>query len=85
MLEEQVFMATGAAIFHGAHLGRGTEVRIHATIHLRTRLEPGATVPVGWVAVGDPARILPADKHDEIWAVQAPLNGCTASTGTRRT
>jgi hypothetical protein len=37
-------------------------------------LEPGATVPIGWVAVGDPAHILPPDKHDEIWAVQEPLN-----------
>jgi len=74
VLEEQVFVATGAAVFHGAHLGRGTEVRVHATVHVRTRLEPGTTVPIGWVAVGDPARILPADKHDEIWAAQAPLD-----------
>lgn len=73
-LEDQVFVATGAAIFHGAHLGRGSEVRVHAIVHLRTRLEPGAVVPLGWVAVGDPARILPPDKHDEIWAMQAPLN-----------
>src|SRR5262249_29576676 len=28
----------------------------------------------GWVAVGDPARILPPDRHDEIWEVQRPLN-----------
>lgn len=74
VLEDQVFVATGAAIFHGAHLGRGAEVRVHATVHLRTRLEAGATVPIGWIAVGDPARILPPDKHDEIWAVQAPLH-----------
>ena len=73
-LEDQVFVATGAAIFHGAHLGRGTEVRVHGIVHLRTRLEPGATVPIGWIAVGDPARILPPDRHDEIWAVQAPLD-----------
>src|SRR5690606_522288 len=33
-----------------------------------------ATVPIGWVAVGDPARILPPEVHDEIWAVQEPLN-----------
>ena len=65
--------ATGAAIFHGAYLGRGSEVRVHATVHLRTRLEPGAVVPIGWVAVGDPASILPPDRHEEIWAVQAPL------------
>jgi hypothetical protein len=49
-------------------------VRVHATVHLRTRLEPGAIVPIGWVAVGDPASILPPDQHEQIWAVQAPLN-----------
>jgi len=74
VLEDQVFVATGAAIFHGATLGRGSEVRVHAIVHLRTRLEPGAMVPLGWIAVGDPARILPPERHDEIWAVQAPLN-----------
>jgi carbonic anhydrase/acetyltransferase-like protein (isoleucine patch superfamily) len=73
-LEDEVFSATSAAIFHGAHLGRGSEVRVHGTVHLRTRLEPGATVPIGWVAVGDPARICSPDRHDEIWAVQKPLN-----------
>src|SRR5262249_16671835 len=52
----------------------GSEVRVHATVHLRTRLEPGALVPIGWVAVGDPARTLPPDRHDEIWEVQKPLN-----------
>jgi carbonic anhydrase/acetyltransferase-like protein (isoleucine patch superfamily) len=74
VLEDQVFIATGAAVFHGAHLGRGSEVRVHATVHLRTRLEPGAVVPIGWVAVGDPPVILPPDQHEAIWAVQAPLN-----------
>ncbi|HUZ64775.1 MAG TPA: gamma carbonic anhydrase family protein [Acetobacteraceae bacterium] len=73
-LEDQVFIATGAAVFHGAHLGRGAEVRVHATVHLRTHLPPGATVPIGWVAVGDPAHILPPHRHDEIWKVQAPLD-----------
>ena len=73
-LEEQVFVATGAAVFHGARLGRGAEVRVGAVVHLRTRLEAGAMVPIGWVAVGDPARILPPDQHEAIWAVQAPLN-----------
>lgn len=73
-LEDEVFIATGAAIFHGAQLGRGAEVRVHGTVHLRTRLAPGDTVPIGWVAVGDPARILSPDRHNEIWAVQKPLN-----------
>lgn len=74
VLENEVFVATGAAIFHGAHLGCNSEVRVHGTVHLRTRLEPGATVPIGWVAVGDPAGIFPPDQHDKIWAMQEPLN-----------
>lgn len=73
-IEDEVFIATGAAIFHGARLGRGSEVRIHGVVHLRSRLEPGATVPIGWVAVGDPAEILPPDRHEAIWALQKPLD-----------
>jgi carbonic anhydrase/acetyltransferase-like protein (isoleucine patch superfamily) len=73
-LEDEVFVATAAAIFHGARLGRGAEVRVRATVHLRTLLPPGATVPIGWIAVGDPARIFPPGRHDEIWAIQKPLN-----------
>lgn len=29
---------------------------------------------IGWVAVGDPATILPAESHEEIRAIQEPLN-----------
>ena len=73
-IEDEVFIATGAAIFHGVQIGRGSEVRIHGVVHLRTRLEPGATVPIGWIAVGDPAEILPPDRHEAIWALQKPLD-----------
>ena len=73
-LQDEVFIATGAAIFHGATLERGAEVRIHATVHVCTRLTAGTTVPIGWVAVGDPARILSPEKHEEIWEIQGPLN-----------
>lgn len=73
-IEDQVFIATGAAIFHGAIVERGAEVRIHAVVHLQTRVPAGATIPIAWVAVGDPAAILPPDKHDDIWKVQAPLH-----------
>lgn len=73
-IEDEVFVATGASIFHAAHVGKGSEVRINAVVHLRTRLAPGATVPIGWVAVGDPAQILPPDRHEKIWEVQKPLN-----------
>jgi carbonic anhydrase/acetyltransferase-like protein (isoleucine patch superfamily) len=69
-----VFIATGVSIFHGAKLGFGCEVRVNGVVHLRTALPPHATVPIGWVAVGDPAQIFPPDRHDDIWAVQEPLN-----------
>ena len=73
-IEDEVFIATGAAIFHSAHLGKGSQVRINAVVHLKTYLEPGALVPIGWVAVGNPARILSPDRHDDIWEIQEPLN-----------
>ena len=73
-IEDQVFVATGAAIFHGAHVGRGSELRVNAVVHLKTRLAAGETVPIGWVAVGDPASILPPDQHERIWAIQKPLD-----------
>lgn len=73
-LEDCVFIATGVSVFHGAHLGYGTEVRIGAVVHLRTRLAEHSSVPIGWVAVGDPAQIFPPDQHDRIWEIQKPLN-----------
>jgi carbonic anhydrase/acetyltransferase-like protein (isoleucine patch superfamily) len=73
-VEDEVFIATGAAIFHGATVGRGSEVRVNGIVHLKTILPAGTTVPIGWVAVGDPATILPPDQHESIWAIQKPLN-----------
>jgi carbonic anhydrase/acetyltransferase-like protein (isoleucine patch superfamily) len=70
----EVFLATGTTVFNHAVIGERAEVRINGVVHLRTVLPAGATVPIGWVAVGDPAQILPPDKHDEIWAIQQPLD-----------
>lgn len=73
-LEDNVFIATGASIFHGAHVGARSEVRINGVVHLRTVLPPDTVVPINWVAVGDPATILPPHEHDHIWRIQKPLN-----------
>jgi carbonic anhydrase/acetyltransferase-like protein (isoleucine patch superfamily) len=73
-VEDEVFIATGAAIFHSALLGKGSEVRINGVVHLKSHLAPGEIVPIGWVAVGNPAQVLPAGEHDRIWSVQKPLN-----------
>jgi len=68
------FLATGAALFPGSVAGAGAEVRIHGVVQVNTVLAPGATVPIGWVAVGDPARIYPPDQHEQIWAIQESLD-----------
>lgn len=73
-VEECVFIATGAAVFHGAHIETRCEVRVNGVVHTRTRLPRDTTVPIGWVAVGDPAAVLPPDQHKKIWSLQEPLN-----------
>lgn len=78
------FLATGAALFPGSTVGAGAEVRIHGVVHVNTVLAPGATVPIGWVAVGDPARILPPGEHEQIWAIQESLDFPGTVYGTTR-
>jgi gamma-carbonic anhydrase len=68
------FVGTGAALFPGAVLGVRSEVRIHGVVHVNSVLPPDATVPIGWIAVGDPAEILPPDQHEDIWAIQRHLD-----------
>ena len=51
-IEAGCFVATGAALFPGARVGAGSEVRIHGVVQVNTILPPGSTVPIGWVAVG---------------------------------
>lgn len=83
-VEDEVFIATGAAIFHSARLGKGSEVRINGVVHLKSHLAAGETVPIGWIAVGDPAQILPPDEHDRIWEIQKPLDFPLAVYGFER-
>lgn len=65
-LESEVFVATGACIFNGALLERGSVVRIQGIVHVRSRLESNQIVPIGWIALGDPAEILPPDEEKRI-------------------
>lgn len=73
-IEDEVFIATGTRIFNGAHIGTRSEVRINAVVHLRTHLPADSVVPISWVAVGEPAQILPPDRHEEIWSAQSELD-----------
>jgi carbonic anhydrase/acetyltransferase-like protein (isoleucine patch superfamily) len=83
-LEQECFVATGATVFHGARLGKGAELRVNGVVHLKSRLAAGSTVPIGWVAVGDPAAIFAPDRHDAIWAIQAPLDFPLTAYGITR-
>lgn len=73
-VEDEAFIATGASLFPGSLIGAGAEVRINGVVQVNTVIDPGAVVPIGWVAVGNPARIFPPERHDEIWAVQRGLD-----------
>jgi carbonic anhydrase/acetyltransferase-like protein (isoleucine patch superfamily) len=74
VIEDGCFLATGVSLFPGARIGAGSEVRINAVVHVNSVLAPGTAVPIGWVAVGDPAELLSPDRHDEIWAIQEGLD-----------
>jgi carbonic anhydrase/acetyltransferase-like protein (isoleucine patch superfamily) len=74
VVEEEVFLATGASVFPGARIGRGSEVRINGVVHVNTVLAPETVVPIGWVAVGDPAQVFSPDRHEETWAIQKQLD-----------
>ncbi len=84
LIEDGVFVATGASIFHGAVIGSGSEVRINGIVHIKTHLAQNSTVPIGWIAVGNPAQIFSPDKHEQIWEVQAPLNFPLTAYGLER-
>lgn len=73
-IEDNVFLATGTAVFNGARIGAQAEVRINGVVHVEARLLPNAVVPIGWIAVGNPAQILPPQEHDRIWSAQGPAN-----------
>jgi gamma-carbonic anhydrase len=73
-IERDVFLATGASVFPGARVGHGSEVRIGAVVHVNSNLRPGSTVPIGWIAVGDPADLFPPDAHEELWPVQRAMD-----------
>ena len=74
MIGSGCFLATGSSLFPGSRLGRDVEVRINGIVQVNSVLEDEAMVPIGWVAVGNPARILAPWDHDEIWRIQEALD-----------
>ena len=78
---DEAFVATGASLFPGSRLGARGELRINGVLHVNSVLPDGAEVPIGWVAVGDPATMFPPGAHDEIWAIQRTLDFTSTVTG----
>lgn len=72
--EDEVFIATGVSMFPGSRAGAGCELRINSVLHVNSVLPPGTVVPIGWIAAGQPAQLFSPDRHDELWAVQEPLD-----------
>src|SRR3954447_23938998 len=68
VVEDGTFLATGAAVFPGAVVGAGSEIRIHAVVHVNSKLAPGTTVPIGWIAAGDPARLFSPERPQDLSA-----------------
>ncbi len=82
---DDVFLATGVAVFNGAKIGQRTEVRINGVVHVNSVVPPDTTVPIGWVAVGTPARIFAPHEHDSIWEVQRGMDFSGTVFGVPRT
>ncbi|WP_417554375.1 gamma carbonic anhydrase family protein [Microbacterium sp.] len=71
---EESFLASGARVFNGARVGSHCEIRVNAIVHRRSILPDGSVVPIGWIAVGDPAQLLSPDHDEEIAALQPELD-----------
>jgi carbonic anhydrase/acetyltransferase-like protein (isoleucine patch superfamily) len=84
VVEEEVFIATGAALFPGSRAGARSELRINSVLHVNSRLADDSVLPIGWIAVGDPARMFSPDRHDEIWAIQQALDFPRTAYGIER-
>jgi carbonic anhydrase/acetyltransferase-like protein (isoleucine patch superfamily) len=67
-LGDHVFVATGAMVFNGATLGSASSVALGAAVHIGCRVPDETRIPIGWVAVGNPARLYSPDRVDEIRA-----------------
>jgi carbonic anhydrase/acetyltransferase-like protein (isoleucine patch superfamily) len=65
---DEVFIATGAMVFNGAQMGRASSVALGGAVHIGSVVPPETRIPIGWVAVGDPARLYPPGEADNIRA-----------------
>lgn len=72
---DEVFIATGAMVFNGARMGRASSVALGGAVHIGCAVPPQTRIPIGWVAVGDPARLYPPGEAGQIRAGLAEAGG----------
>jgi carbonic anhydrase/acetyltransferase-like protein (isoleucine patch superfamily) len=65
---DEVFIATGAMVFNGARVGRASSVALGGMVHIGCVVPPETRIPIGWVAVGDPARLHPPGEAGQVRA-----------------
>jgi carbonic anhydrase/acetyltransferase-like protein (isoleucine patch superfamily) len=73
-VDSSAWVAPTAVLCGDVRVGAGAEVRINGVVHVNSKLPDGGVVPIGWVAVGDPAQVLAPERHDDIWAIQRELD-----------
>ncbi len=65
-LEPGCFIAAGAKVFNGAHIGEQTSVALGGIVHVNTKVQSGQHVPMQHIAFGDPATVHPPREAPEI-------------------
>ncbi len=65
-IDDEVFIATGAMVFNGAQMGRASSVALGGAVHIGCVVAPETRIPIGWVAVGSPARLYPPGAAEPI-------------------
>jgi len=65
---DEVFIATGAMVFNGAHVGQASSVALGGAVQIGCVVPPQTRIAIGWVAVGNPARLYPPGEAESIRA-----------------
>lgn len=58
-IADEVFIATGAMVFNGARMARASSLALGGAVHIGCQVAEETAIPIGWIAVGDPARMYP--------------------------
>ena len=55
-------------VFNGARMGRASSVALGGTVHIGCVVPAQTRIAIGWVAVGNPARLYPPGEAENIRA-----------------